>query len=76
VTTPKAPMSQSVAVFYKRDGFLIPTITPPIGAGADLAAQYFSNAIDYSTYVGQVSISSAIDVNACAHALDQLITQP
>jgi alpha-maltose-1-phosphate synthase len=63
-------------VRHEVDGFLIPTITPPIGAGEDLAAQYFSNTINYSTYVGQVSISSAIDVNACAHALEQLITQP
>ena len=63
-------------VRHEVDGFLIPTIMPPIGTGIDLAAQYFSNQLNYSTYVGQVSIVSAIDVNACAHALEQLITQP
>jgi alpha-maltose-1-phosphate synthase len=63
-------------VRHEVDGFLIQTITPPIGTGVDLAAQYFSNQLNYSTYVGQVSIVSAIDVNACAYALEQLITQP
>lgn len=58
------------------EGFRIPTLTPPIGTGLGLAAQYCNDSLNYSTYVGHASMMSAIDVNACADALTTLIASP
>lgn len=58
------------------DGFRIPTLTPPPGAGMEYAARYGIDALNYSTYIGHISMMSAVEVKACAEALIALITQP
>ena len=58
------------------DGFRIPTVTPPPGSGMEYAARYGIDALNYSTYIGHIAMMSAVEVNACAHALITLMTQP
>lgn len=58
------------------DGFRIPTWTPPPGAGFNLNAQYCSDVLNYSTYVGHVAIATAVDIKACTEALVKLIQNP
>jgi len=50
-------------------GFLIPTMTPPPGAGIEIADHLARHAFDHSTYIGIVSQSTAVDIDACAHAI-------
>jgi len=58
------------------DGFRIPTTLPPAGCGIDFAMQYQSDRLNYSTYVGHVSLMTAVDIDACAQALTRLFNQP
>ncbi|KGF71963.1 glycosyl transferase [Neosynechococcus sphagnicola sy1] len=58
------------------DGFKIPTLTPPADAGLDLAAGYFSDALNYSTFVGHACLATAVNVEACTQVLINLMTQP
>jgi glycosyltransferase involved in cell wall biosynthesis len=58
------------------DGFRIPTTLPPGGCGMDFAVQYQGGRLNYSTFVGQVSLMTAVDVDACAQALTTLFAQP
>jgi len=58
------------------DGFRIPSIAPAPGNGLDLAANYWSDRLNYSTYIGHASLMSAIDPEATANALTSLLTQP
>jgi glycosyltransferase involved in cell wall biosynthesis len=60
---------------HEVDGFRIPTLTPSPGMGMDLAARYYADSLNYSTYVGHASLRSSVDVNACAQALKTLIEQ-
>jgi alpha-maltose-1-phosphate synthase len=50
-------------------GFLIPTLTPPPGAGIELADQVARRAYDHFSYIGLVSQSTAVDIDACARAI-------
>ena len=63
-------------VRHEIDGFCIPTFMPPAGCGIDFAANYYDNSLNYSTYIGHVSLITAVDVDACAQALIALVTQP
>jgi alpha-maltose-1-phosphate synthase len=63
-------------VRHEIDGFRIPTIMPPAGCGLDFATSYSDDSLNYSTFVGHISLITAIDVDACAQALTTLITQP
>ncbi len=56
------------------DGFRIPTIIPPPEAGFDFAFSYFNDTWQYGNYVGYTSMSTAVDVDACAQALATLIS--
>jgi glycosyltransferase involved in cell wall biosynthesis len=58
------------------DGFRIPTLMPPAGCGLDFAASYCDDSLNYSTYIGHVSMLTAVDIDACAQALTTLFTQP
>ncbi|HET7433678.1 MAG TPA: glycosyltransferase family 4 protein [Thermoanaerobaculia bacterium] len=53
-------------------GFLIPTLTPPPGAGIEIADHLARRAFDHYTYIGIVSQSTAVDIDACAHAIVRL----
>ncbi|HEY9653382.1 MAG TPA: glycosyltransferase family 4 protein, partial [Coleofasciculaceae cyanobacterium] len=63
-------------VRHEVDGFRIPTFTPPAGCGLDLAANYYEESLNYSTYVGHISLITAVDVEACTQALTRLFAQP
>jgi glycosyltransferase involved in cell wall biosynthesis len=58
------------------DGFKIPTVTPPPGSGLELAAQYCSDTLNYSTYIAQSAIATSVDIPACTQALVSLIVNP
>lgn len=55
-----------------KTGFLIPTMTPPPGAGIELADDLARRAYDYYSYIGLVSQSTAVDIDACAKAIATL----
>lgn len=55
------------------DGFKIPTVTPPPLSALDFAANYVTDTLNYSTYIGHVALATAVDVDACARAIADLI---
>jgi alpha-maltose-1-phosphate synthase len=63
-------------VRHEVDGFRIPTLMPPPGCGLDFAATYNDDSLNYSTYIGHISLMTAVDVDACSQALTALFTQP
>lgn len=63
-------------VRHEVDGFRIPTLMPPAGCGLDFAANYNDDSLNYSTYIGHISLMTAVDVDACTQALTTLLTQP
>jgi len=63
-------------VRHEVDGLRIPTLMSPPGCGLDFAASYYTNSLNYSTYIGHVSLMTAVDVDACTQALTTLFTQP
>jgi glycosyltransferase involved in cell wall biosynthesis len=63
-------------VRHELDGFRVPTLMPPAGCGLDFAANYHDDSLNYSTYVGHISLMTAVDVDACTQALTVLFTQP
>lgn len=63
-------------VRHEVDGFRIPTTLPPEGCSLDFAAHYFDDSLNYSTYVGHISLTTAVDIAACTQALTALFTQP
>jgi glycosyltransferase involved in cell wall biosynthesis len=63
-------------VRHEVDGFRIPTLMPPDGCGLDFAANYYDDSLNYSTYIGHVSLMTAVDIEACTQALTTLFTQP
>ncbi len=63
-------------VRHEVDGFRIPTLIPPAGCGLDFAANYNDDSLNYSTYIGHISLMTAVDVDACTQALTALFTQP
>ncbi len=63
-------------VRHEVDGFRIPTLMPPAGCGLDFAASYGDDTLNYSSYIGHVSLMTAVDIDACTQALTTLFTQP
>ncbi|MFC5354329.1 glycosyltransferase family 4 protein [Azospirillum himalayense] len=56
------------------DGFRVPTLLPPPGAGVDLAERYASGLDTYDYYVGRVSQVTAVDIDAAATAYERLVS--
>nr|WP_246500808.1 glycosyltransferase family 4 protein [Azospirillum rugosum] len=54
------------------DGFRVPTVLPPPGAGADLADRYAAGLDSYDHYIGRTSQITAVDVQAAAEAYARL----
>lgn len=54
------------------DGFLIPTLAPPPGLGADLAARHEEHLDNYDVYIGQASLFTSVDIQATAEAYTRL----
>ena len=53
-------------------GFRIPTVTAPPGAGIDIADRYAARLDNYDRMIGIASLSTAVDVDACAEAIARL----
>jgi glycosyltransferase involved in cell wall biosynthesis len=60
-------------VAHGETGFLIPTLMPRAGVGADFAASYFADRLTYDHYVGTQSLITAVDIGAAADAFVRLI---
>ena len=58
------------------DGFMVPSVLPPAGAGHDLAFRYAADLDNYDRYLGHVSQSAGIDTEATAEAYSRLIADP
>ena len=58
------------------DGFMVPSVLPPAGAGHDLAFRYAAGLDNYDRYLGHVSQSAGIDTEATAEAYSRLIADP
>lgn len=54
------------------DGFCIPTVMPPPGLGADLAARHEDGLDSYDRYIGQASLFVGVDVAATREACTKL----
>jgi starch synthase len=54
------------------DGWRVPTLAPPAGTGASLAARHEDEEDGYDRYVGYSSLSVSVDVQACAQACTAL----
>jgi glycosyltransferase involved in cell wall biosynthesis len=63
-------------VRHGEDGFRIPTIAPPPGAGGDIAFAFSSQWISYTNYVGAAAQYTAIDYSAAVQAISTLVTNP
>ncbi|BAZ47999.1 hypothetical protein NIES4103_06040 [Nostoc sp. NIES-4103] len=63
-------------VRHEIDGFRIPTLMPPPGSGYDLAYGYFSDSLNYSSYIAHSSMTIAVDIDAASKALEKLIVNP
>ena len=63
-------------VRHEVDGLRIPTQMPPPGCGLDFAASYGNDTLNYSSYIGHVSLMTAVDIDSCTQALTTLFTQP
>lgn len=58
------------------DGFRVPTLTLPPGAGGELADGYDMGVLNFDYYSGYASQLVAVDVEATAQAYRQLIDDP
>ncbi len=58
------------------DGFRVPTITPPTGAGNHLIASYLAADSTYDRYIGNVSMTTVVDVGGLHAMLERLVTNP
>lgn len=56
------------------DGFLIPTIAAPPGAGADLGVAVASGAVSYDRQIGLLSLAVAVESRTLRDALRRLAT--
>ncbi|MBD2748770.1 glycosyltransferase family 4 protein [Microvirga sp. BT688] len=58
------------------DGFAIPTMAAPPGAGQHLAARHALEVDSYDSYIGQASTAVAVGVDATAAAFERLAADP
>jgi len=58
------------------DGFAIPTMAAPPGAGQHLATRHALEVDTYDSYIGQASTAIAVDVDATAAAFERLAADP
>lgn len=54
------------------DGFCIPTVMPPPGLGADLAARHEDGLDSYDRYIGQASLFVGVDITATKESCTRL----
>jgi glycosyltransferase involved in cell wall biosynthesis len=58
------------------DGFVVPTLAPRPGSGAELAYDYFRGRATYGDYLGAVSQSTAVDIDSLTRARQTLAANP
>jgi glycosyltransferase involved in cell wall biosynthesis len=58
------------------DGFLVPTIAPPAGAGHALSLRLRANIDSYDRYIGSAAQSIAVDIGAARAAFAALLADP
>lgn len=58
------------------DGFLVPTVAAPPGAGEDLGVAVASGALSYDRQIGLLSLGVTVDRRALQEALTRLATDP
>jgi glycosyltransferase involved in cell wall biosynthesis len=58
------------------DGFAVPTMAAPPGAGHHLAIRHALEVDTYDSYIGQASTAIAVDVDATAAAFERLAADP
>jgi glycosyltransferase involved in cell wall biosynthesis len=59
-------------VRHGSDGFRVPTLAPPPGAGTDIAQRFDDGLHTYDRYVGAASLLVAVDIAAAAEACHAL----
>jgi len=64
------------SVTHGEDGFLVPTIQPPAGAGVDLAATLLGNRETYGGYLALTAQCVAVDHAVASDAIVKLIEEP
>ena len=64
------------SVRNRQDGFAIPTRIPSMHSGGELARSYLADWINYGGFLAHTSMATAVDVDACAVALERLILDP
>lgn len=58
------------------DGVRVPTLCPPPGTALDWAAAFGSDVMNYSTFIANAAMVTAVDVEAAARALATLVNDP
>jgi len=58
------------------DGFAVPTLAAPPGAGGLLAARHAHEIDSYDVYIGQASTAVVVDIDATVAAFDRLAADP
>lgn len=58
------------------DGFTVPTLSAPPGAGNSLAVRHALGIDSYDAYIGQTSTATVADIDATATAFDRLASDP
>ena len=56
------------------DGFRVPTVLPPAGAGVDLALRHAMEADSYDMFIGRTSMATVVQPHALAQAVCRLAT--
>jgi glycosyltransferase involved in cell wall biosynthesis len=58
------------------DGFRVPTLCPAPGAALDWAAAFGTDTMNYSTFIANAAMVTAVDVEATARAITTLADDP
>ncbi len=58
------------------DGFMVPTIAPAPGTGADLGYQHGTETLTYDEYIAHTSMATAVDIEAAGAAFTLLANDP
>lgn len=57
-------------------GFMVPALSAPAGAGAEIAQRHAAGIDSYDRYIGNASLCTAVDVRAASAAFTRLIGDP
>jgi alpha-maltose-1-phosphate synthase len=63
-------------VRHEKDGFRIPTLMPPAGAGQDLSLRHALEIDTYDMYCGHTCSLISVDIDETTKAFERLLTSP